>query len=43
MEGIIMEPMAAVVAGPEPEMEEKSMEDRMVTIPNPPVLDPIKA
>ena len=35
MAGIITPPTAAVVAGPLPEMAEKNMEDKMVTMPRP--------
>ena len=35
--GIMMPPMAATVAGPEPEMAAKSMQVRMATMASPPV------
>src|SRR5690625_593644 len=41
IEGIINEPIAATVAGPEPEIAAKNMLANTVTIANPPVIKPI--
>ena len=42
-DGTIPPPTAAVVAGPEPELAEKNMDARMVTMPSPPRMPPIMA
>jgi hypothetical protein len=43
MEGIINEPIAATVAGPDPEMAEKNIQATIVTIASPPNTKPINA
>ena len=40
MAGIIIDPMAAVVAGPDPESAAKNIQDSMVTTANPPGMFP---
>jgi hypothetical protein len=41
--GIIKDPIAETVAGPEPEIAAKNIQLTVVTIANPPVIEPIKA
>ena len=43
IEGIMNEPIAETVAGPEPEIAAKNIQARTVTIASPPVMNPTKA
>jgi hypothetical protein len=42
MEGIIKEPIAETVAGPDPEIDAKNMQARTVTIASPPTMKPTR-
>ncbi|MPM53981.1 hypothetical protein SDC9_100753 [bioreactor metagenome] len=42
MAGIMDVPIAETVAGPEPEIAAKNMQAKMVTMPSPPVISPIR-